>query len=477
MFDEPDWLEQSSEARKERIKEALERRESPVGTLSSDARRALSVFQTISHTRRRYGRRGIGAYVVRLAHGVDDMLSVILLARWSHLGAKGAPVPLDIAPLFETAEELENASGIMARLLDDDVYREHLRERGDHQTIVLGYSGANRDGDALAARWNLDKAQRALAETFEQFGIELTLCHARGGSFGRTAGRVHDALRALPRDAVSNRLRMTEQGEAINARYGLRGIAMRSLEQLVSALLWVRASPSSSSERHAERDAVMNAMTAGSSAAYRELVFDSDGFEQYFRDATPIDVIERLGIVQSEGSANASPVDGLDEIAWSLAWNQSRCLLPGWYGLSAGIAAATREFGSPAISAMYRDWPFFKVLLNDIELALAKADMQIAERYSELAGPRHAKFFPQIKAAYEDSVAAVLAITGEGNLVESSRTLSRSIRLRNPYVDPMSFLQVDLLARWRAGGRSDEVVLQSLMASVHGITHAMQDAG
>lgn len=476
VLDEPDWLEHSSEERIARIKEALERRESPVGSLSSDARRAMSVFQTLSHARRRYGQNSIGSYIVRTAHGADDVLSVILLARWSRLGPKRAPVPLDIAPLFETTNELNTASEIMERLLGDDIYREHLKARGNRQTIVLGYSGGNRDGDAVSARWNLDKAQRALATTMRAHGVELSIFHARGGTFGRTASRVHEALRALPSEAVSNRLRMTEQGESINAKYGLRGIAMRSLEQLASALLWVRANPAGEPARRPEWYEIMADIAAASGAAYGRLVFDTPGFEDYFRGATPIDAIEQLGIMASEGSANASPIEGLHVIAWLLAWTQCRCLLPDWYGFSTGITAAIDKYGAERIRNMYNEWPFFKVLVNDIEVSLAKSDLDVAERYSQLAGDYHAQFFPEIRREFDQSIATVLALTGQSRLLESFDTLARSIRLRNPYVDPMSLLQVDLLSRWRAGARSDEVVLQALMASVNGITHAMQDA-
>lgn len=474
---EPDWELEDSAVRVKRIKHALERRESVVGSLSSDARRMLAVFQAIAHTRRRYGPRGIGSYIVRMARGPDDVLSVILLSKWGHLGPKVGAVPLDIAPLFETADELARASEIMESLLRDDVYREHLRTRGNQQTIVLGYSVANRDGDPVSARWNIHRAQRALGTTMERFGIELTIFHTRGSSMSRTGGRVHQALSALPADVSSNRLRITEQGEAINAKYGLRGIAMRSLEQLVSAQLWMRAAEPSTASVPAESEAILDAIAAASSDAYRRLVFESDEFESYFRQATPVDVIERVGLDATAETANASPIEGVHELAWQLAWTQTRCLLPDWFGLSSGIATATEAFGLEPIREMYRTWPFFSVLIRDIEVALSKADLMTAERYSELSGPLHEKFFTVIRDEYSASVDAVLALSGQATLLESSEILTRSIKLRNPYVDPMNFLQVDLLKRWRAGGRTDEALFQALSASVNGIMHAMQYVG
>lgn len=474
---EADWLEQTSEKRTRRIKDAIERYESPLGTLGSQARRTLAVFQAIAHSRRRYGPSGIGSYIVRMAHGPDDVLSVLLLARWGHLGPKRGPVPLDIAPLFETTGELAGAATVMERLLDDEYYREHLRARGDRQVIVLGYSGGNLDGDIVSARWNLDKAQRALAAAMKRFDVELTIVHGRGGALSRSTGRLQRALEALPPEAVSDCLRMTEQGEAINAKYGLRGIAMRSLEQLVSAMLWIRGNPEAAAPRDEEWYSIMTAMAAGSSRAYRKLVFESPGFAGYFRAATPVDVIERVGVGQAPASSSMSPVEGVHEIAWSLAWTQSRCLLPGWFGFASGVAAAKNRYGSEALLQMYRDWPLFQALTAEAELALAKADLGIAEHYSKLAGDDHARFFPRIRDEYERSIDAVLFLTGQDEILRTADTLSRSIRLRNPYVDPMSFLQVDLLDRWRAGGREADGVLQALLASVNGIAHAMQDAG
>jgi phosphoenolpyruvate carboxylase len=474
---EPDWLELSSEARTTRIKEALARRESPVGAFTSEGRRTLSVFQSIAYSRRRYGARAIGSYIVRMVSGADDVLSVLLLARWGHLGPKGGAVPLDIAPLFETADELANSSVVMERLLGDEYYREHLRSRGDEQLIVLGYSGGNPDGDIISARWNLDKAQRALAETMARFEASLTFVHVRAGTLSRAGGRVQQITEALPPEAVSNRLRMTEQGETINAKYGLRGIAMRTLEQLTTSLLWAKIYPDRYAGCSERWSVLMDDMSAASSRAFRGLIFESPDFEAYFRAATPIDVIEQLGIAPTRDSANASPIDGLHEIAWSLAWTQSRCLLPAWFGFASGVHAVVARHGLDRLKEAYQEWPLLRFITADVEFALAKADLGIAERYSALAGKSHEHFFSRIRDEYDRSIEAVLALTGQDHILAASETIARSIKLRNPYVDPMSLLQVDLLHRWRTGGRNDDAVLQALIVSVNGITHAMQESG
>src|SRR5688572_21176664 len=474
---EPNWLTADDEQRARRLEEALERRESPLGELSSEARRTLAVFQTIAHCRRKYGRESIGPYIVSMAHGPDDVLSVLLLAKWGHLGSKGESVPLDIAPLFETGEDVERAPKIIERLLRDKLYREHLRTRGDHQIVMLGYSDSHRDGGIAATRWSLQKAQQALVETMARHGVALTVFHGRGGTVSRSSGAQHEAVLAAPRGAISGRLRMTEQGENINTKYGLRGIALRTFEQLLSAVLLVTVRPPPDNPAEARWQAIMEEIAAASSGAYQSLLSDPDDFMEYFRAATPIDVIERIGS-RSERAEHVSESASEPRAApWVFAWTQSRCLLPSWYGVATGLKKAIDVHGEEALVEMFEQWHFFRVLLSDVATALAKADLDVAARYSRLAGDRHEKFFPAIRREYKACVDLILRLTRQNELLEASRTLRRAIRLRNPYVDPMSFLQVDMLERWRADGRPDGPVLQALTASINGIAHAMQGTG
>ena len=471
---EDSWLELTSDDRTQRLEEALERRESPLGALSSEGRRTLAVFQTIAHCRRKYGRDSIGPYIVSMAHGPDDVLSVLLLAKWGHLGPKGEAVPLDIAPLFETVEDLERAPEIMEQLLADERYRDHLRGRGDRQVIMIGYSDSHKDGGIAAARWSLQKAQQALVEMMRRHRVELTLFHGRGGTISRSGGSLHEAVLAAPNGTVAGHLRMTEAGEVINAKYGLRGIAMRSLEQTLSAVMLVTARPPRP-EPQAERwHAVMEDIASASRGAYQMLVYESSEFMEYFRAATPIDVIERIG-----ASEHDLPTESADPRAaqWVFAWTQNRCLLPSWFGVGTGLTRAIDRYGEDALVEMFEQWHFFRVLVSDVGAALAKADLEIAELYSRLAGNLHDTFFPAIKAEYESCVELVLRLSRQSELLEASRTLRRAIRLRNPYVDPMSFLQVDLLRRWRGAGRDDDSTLQALTACLSGIAHAMQSTG
>jgi phosphoenolpyruvate carboxylase len=470
------WLELGSEQRTMRLKEALERRESPIGSLSSEARRTLAVFQAIAHCRRKYGRGAIGPYIVSMAHGPDDVLSVLLLAKWGHLGPKGGAVPLDVAPLFETAEDLENASVIMERLIADEYYRAHLAERGDRQMVMVGYSDGNKEGGLVSSRWTLHMAQRSLVEKTRPLGVKLVLFHGRGGTISRGSGRLHEAVLAAPPGAVVGQLRFTEQGETINAKYGLRAIAMRSLEQTLSSVLGVTALPPPLDAREQRWREVMGDIARHSRQAYKQLVYDAPAFLPYFRDATPIDVIERLGFGARAGTGSGRHgIEDMRAVPWAFAWTQNRCLLHGWYGFGTGLGAAIEAHGLDVLKEMLADWYFFRVLVADVESALAKADLDITERYSQLAGSLHETFFPSIRAEYERCVRLVLELGGQRELLERSDTLRRAIRLRNPYVDPMSFLQVDLLERWRAAGSQDDAMLQALVVSVHGIAHAMQN--
>jgi len=475
---EEGWLDYTVEDRTTRLKEALERRESPRSSLSSEARRTLSVFQAIAHCRRKYGVNSIGPYIVSMTHGPDDVLSVLLLARWGDLAPKGAPVPLDVVPLFETVEDLENASTIMEGLLADEIYRSHLEHRGSHQMIMIGYSDSNKDGGLAAARWTLHNAQRGLVATLEKFGVELTLFHGRGGTVSRGGGRLHEAILASPRGAVAGRLRMTEQGEMINAKYGLRAIAMRSLEQTVSSVLSVTAKPYNPPKTAVRWREIMGEIAAASREAYKDMIYDRVEFPAYFRHATPIDVIERLGIGSRPSSrGDDDSLTELRAIPWVFAWTQSRFILPGWFGLGAGLQHAWDKYGEQDLRDMLAEWYFFRVLISDTEVVLGKVDVAIAERYSQLAGPLHEKFFPPIRAEHDRCVDLLLKVTGQKKLLEREDTLRRAIRLRNPYVDPMSLLQVDLLKRWRASDRSDDSVLRALMASINGIAHGMQNTG
>lgn len=474
---EAEWDNFTSARATVRIKEALKRRESPHGSMSSEARRTLAVFQAVAHCRRKYGELAIGPYIVSRATGPEDVLSVLLLARWGHLGPKNQDVPLDIAPLFETMEGLENASEIMGRLLADERYRHHLKARGDRQIVMIGYADSHRDGSAISACWSMHKAEHELHDTARRFGIALTIFHGRGGTMSMAGGRIRDAIVASAEGQDPAPLRMTEAGERIGARYGLRGIAIRTLERTVSALLEVAAIPPAPDPRTSKWSALMQRISDASRDAYRRLIDPDGDFDAYFHAATPIDVIDDLNMVTDRELDEEDVSPYFSARRWEFAWVQNRCLLPAWYGFAHGVGAALEDHSEDEVREMFESWPFARVLIADIELSLAIADMQIASRYSVLAGPLHEKYFPRIRDEYDRSVALLLRLTRQTELLENSPTIRRTIVLRNPYVDPMSFLQADLLRRWRASGCKDEAILKALRASINGIAHGMQNTG
>lgn len=477
-LDEPDWLAKTPEERAERIREAIRRNESPRDDLDNDAKRALAVFQAVAFCRRKYGHRAIGPFIVSMSHGVDDILSVLLLGRWGDLHGPGGSVPLDVVPLFETLEDLASAHITMRQLLQDPIYWEHLAQRRRRQTLMLNYSDSNKDGGLAAARWLLKQTQSTLVQVLDDAGVEFTLFHGRGGSISRGGSKTHAAVLASPPGAVRGRLRVIEQGELVSAKYGGRGVALRTLEQAIGsvALATGLASQAPEAEVTAWHE-IMEALARSSREKYKALVYDSPGFYEYFKQATPVDVIERM---QSRPGLDLPPqasIENLAGVPWVAAWTQSRLMLPGWYGFGSALEAVVRQFGAAAVREAASQWYFLQALIGDVEMVLAKADLGIAEHYSTLAGGLHARFFPGLREEFERSVGGLLALRDQTVLLEGNNTLRRSIRLRNPYVDPMSLLQVELLGRWRAGERQDQDLYRALVASIGGITRGLQDSG
>ena len=315
-------------------------------------------------------------------------------------------------------------------------------------------------------------------ETFSKAEIELVIFHGRGGTISRGGGKTHTAVLATPPGAVNGRLRITEQGETINAKYGLRGIAVRTLEQSLGSVMWVAAGKRPVNSEEPRWHSIMDVIAEVSRDTYKGLVYDSKQFDNYFRLATPVDVIERMRIGSRPSSLSDDPaIEDLRAIPWVFAWTQSRFILPGWFGFGSGLAAAVEQFGVEPVKDMVSRWYFLATLLADVEMVMAKADLDIAENYSRLAGPLHEEFFPIIKQEFEQTQTVILDLTDRELLLDGDKLLRRAIRLRNPYVDPMSFLQAGLLQRWRADGSDDGPVLDALLASVNGIAHGMQNTG
>ena len=475
---EDDWMEMSAEERAERIIDAIESREGAPMTLSTRARKTLAVFQAIAFCRRKYGTRSIGPFIISMTQGADDILSVLLLAQWSELHNRRNEVPLDIAPLLETVDDLHNGPEILDTLLNTELYRDHLSRRNNRQTVMIGYSDSNKDGGLASARWALQNAEETLVNTVESEDVELILFHGRGGTISRGGSKTHVAVLGSPPGTVNGRLRVTEQGEIINEKYGLRGIALRTLEQITGSVALATAMPKHRGNDLPEWHEMMDVIAAESRKAYRKLVYDTPGFYDYFRKATPIDLIERMRIGSRPSSRRSqSGIRDLRAIPWVFAWTQARFVLPGWYGFGSGLAKAAEQFSDTEFRDMIAEWFFLRSLTADAEMVLAKSDLGIAELYSHLSGDLHDQFFPVIQKEYELTRDLILEYSDHETLLEGDVTLQRAIMLRNPYVDPMSLMQVDLLSRWRESGYEDQELFTALLASVNGIAQGLQNTG
>jgi phosphoenolpyruvate carboxylase len=432
-----------------------------------DPAKMLDELKAIRTIQRLHGEEAAHRFVLSMTHEAADMTG--LLAR-----AKRVHAHVDIVPLFETIEDLARAPQVMDAVLRDARYREHLRRRGDVQEIMLGYSDSNKDGGYLAANWFLYRAQQRLAELCDARGVKLRFFHGKGGSIDRGGGMSHRSLRAQPHAAHGGRIRITEQGEVVALKYSNPVIAQRNLEQLTTAVIAANCLPAPATDPAWE--ASMEKLAQSAFDFYQELVYRTPEFLTYFRQATPIDLIEHLTIGSRPSRRGGDgDVRQLRAIPWVFAWTQSRHLLSAWYGIGHALAQQA-DLGQ--LRTMYRCWPFFTTLIDNAELSLAKADLYIAGRYASLvsdAGVRR-QILGRIAGEYEQSVRMVLAVTQRTRLLANQPVLAESIRLRNPYIDSLNYLQVRFLARFRRD--KDNQSLRRLLAlTVNGIAFGMKSTG
>jgi phosphoenolpyruvate carboxylase len=444
---------------------------------SEETNETLELFRLVRRARERVGRQAIEAYVVSMTRGPSDVLSVLLLAK--DAGVDGV---LDVVPLFETVSDLHQANHTMERLFANPAYRGHVQRRGG-QPIMIGYSDSNKDGGYVSANWELHLAQRSLAAVCAREGVRLTLFHGRGGSVGRGGGPTNRAILSQPQESVGGRLRLTEQGEAVTARYANRHLARRHLEQLLHAVLWTTGKrPVSSPSRGGAWEDAMHGLAPLSERAYKEFVA-MPATLAYLRTATPVEEISRLNIGSRPASrSGARSLASLRAIPWVFAWTQSRVTLPGWYGFGTALGdwAGGDETRWQTLAAMYREWPFFRTMVDNCQVSLRKGDMLIAGVYATLAEPNvREQAFPAIRAEYQRTVAALNRLVGQRDLLEHFPWLQRSIRVRNPYIDPMNYVQVALLRRLRAAptGPDADSLREAVLLAVNGIAAGLRNTG
>ncbi|HEX2506588.1 MAG TPA: phosphoenolpyruvate carboxylase, partial [Gaiellaceae bacterium] len=432
---------------------------------SPAARNALGA---VAAARARHGAEALDTVIVSATREPADLLAVAELARDEGL-------ELSLVPLFETVDDLRAAPSVVAALLDEPGFARLVAARGGRLEVMVGYSDSGKDGGFLTAQWEIFRAQEELARLAAERALELTIFHGRGGSAGRGGGPTHAAILAQPPGHPPGRLKLTEQGETISFKYGLPGLAYRNLEAALAATL-LSAFPEAVAARPTEEDRELAArLSARAHEAYRSLVWEDEAFVPFFRAFTPIDELGLLAI-GSRPARRPSDEDflrSLRAIPWVFAWTQNRTLLPAWYGCGAAFA----ELGDvPALRRLHRGWPFFRSVVDNLEMTLAKSSLEIAEGYLELvpAGPDRARLFGALVEEHEQTVASVLEIVEADELLDRHPVLQRSIRLRNPYVDPMNAIQVELLRRFRSG---DEEARKPLLRSIAGIAAALRNTG
>jgi len=460
--------------------------------LSLSSREILEEYRTQKKLQSLFGPRSSDHTILSMTHEDDDIWAALLLARYTQLMTleKGRwTLHVDVVPLFETIPDLRNAQLIMRTLWKNSFYRTLLQSRGMVQEIMLGYSDSNKSGGYLSANYELHRVQQSLAQEAKKYNITLRLFHGKGGSIDRGGGPSHRAVLASPDSVTHFQLRITEQGEVISHKYGHPVIAKRNFEQMVNAVVTAGLFPPGRNLSNKDRQMFSETMMEIVETAYhhyRTLVYENPDFQRYFLQATPIDLIQRIQIASRPAFRNPSQsLDQIRAIPWVFAWTQSRHLISAWYGMGTGFNTYLRKnrtSGERILRRMYTSWPFFSSLIDNAQLSLAKTDMNIARHYASLVSEEKVResIFGIIENEYDLSVKHVLKISGQKSLLEKAPVLLESIRLRNPYIDPLNFLQVEYLKLWRSGRLSqkekDEVLVVLLM-TVNGIAFGMKGTG
>ena len=446
------------------------------GSLSDEASETLAVFQAISSARQQYGKAAIGLFIISMTQGADDVLTALALAGIAN-PRTGAAARLDVAPLLETVDDLHAGPEILRGLLGQSVYRKHLAGLKKRQAVMIGYSDSNKDSGIVASRWALHEAQRQLVRVGAEEGVEIVFFHGRGGTVSRGGGNLVNGILGAPPGTVNGFLRVTEQGEVINQKYGVRFLALRNLELVTGATLVQTVSRSASELDDGERT-ILGFMAAESRRKFRGVVYDDSRFPAFFRQITPIDVIERLNIGSRPASRRSGEgIENLRAIPWVFSWAQVRIGFPGVFGFGTALDAAIREFGLEKIRNILKKRVFFQAMINDVEMVLGKSELGVGRRYADLANEECRHFFDVICDEFDLAGRRILELKQLDHLLDDQRVLQRNIRLRNPYVDPLHLLQIDLMRRWRAGGREEGDLLEALKATVKGIALGIQNTG
>jgi len=456
-----------------------------LGQYSETAQSELRIMQTASLIHQRFGREALPNHIISMTRSVSDLLELALLLRQVNLveGNGTHRLHINIIPLFETIDDLRGCAAIMDELFSIPYYRKLLNSRGNTQEVMLGYSDSNKDGGYVTANWELYKAELDLVNVFAKHRIELRLFHGRGGTVGRGGGPSYDAILAQPPGSVNGQIRITEQGEVISSKYSNPEIGRRNLETLIAAtmeatLLHHHGADSAMPEFHR----IMETLSQEAYTAYRKLVYETPGFTEFFFTATPIREIAELNIGSRPSSRKASDrIEDLRAIPWVFSWGLNRTILPGWFGYGSAVKKFLEQEGNAGLvqlQSMYKNWPFFRGLLSNMDMVLSKTDMGIAYSYAELVNDldMRERIFAVIDKEWEDTVKMLFKVTGNTTLLQENPMFARSLLTRTPYIDPLNHIQIALLQKHRAGDK-DERVKRAIHLSINGIATGLRNSG
>jgi phosphoenolpyruvate carboxylase len=455
---------------------------SPFVAYSEETIKELAVLRAAAEAHATFGGAVIPQCIISMTEGVSDLLEVAILLKEVGLVAPDGTSGLNIVPLFETIDDLRQCAKIMDSLFALPEYRRLVDSRGGIQEVMLGYSDSNKDGGFVTSGWELYKAEISLVDVFERHDVRLRLFHGRGGSVGRGGGPSYDAILAQPGGAVNGQIRITEQGEIISSKYSNADVGRHNLEILAAATLEASLLQPKHSAPRDEYIAAMEELSNLAYAAYRNLVYETEGFEDYFWASTVINEISTLNIGSRPASRTRTrKIEDLRAIPWVFSWAQCRLMLPGWYGFGSAVEAWIKQHpdkGVAFLQELYREWPFFQTLLSNMDMVLSKSSIAIASRYADLVADEKLRstIFGRIRAEWHESIHSLLTIMGHDRLLQGNPLLERSIRNRFPYLDPLNHVQVELLQAHRAQS-TDEQVLRGIQLTINGISAGLRNSG
>ncbi|WP_159884479.1 phosphoenolpyruvate carboxylase [Paenibacillus puerhi] len=465
---------------------------SPYTSYSESTHECLNVYRVVQKAQQEFGRSCISSYLISMTQGASDLLEVLVFAKEAGLYLQAADgsvtCTLQSVPLFETIDDLHAAPEIMSTLYQIPAYRRSLDSTNNLQEIMLGYSDSNKDGGVITANWELRMALRSITDAAKKYDVKLKFFHGRGGALGRGGMPLNRSILAQPADTVGGGIKITEQGEVLSSRYSIKGIAYRSLEQATSALitsaLCARNPKVDASE--AQYEAIMRGISERAQQKYQDLIFRDEDFMTFFKESTPLPEIGELNIGSRPSKRkNSDRFEDLRAIPWVFAWTQCRYLLPAWYAAGTGLGSYYQDNPEhlAVMKDMYNNWSFFQGLIDNLQMALAKADLLIAKEYGSMIKDQKIanRIYQLIEDEYRKTSELILQITGQQEILDNVPVIQESIRLRNPYVDPLSYMQVDLLSELRAsrdgGGEDDPLLLREVLLTINGIAAGLRNTG